>query len=125
MAPYKDLCQAIVDFANKRNSKTGVITDFLRGLKDLPNQLKTMKRTHLLLKIINKENRGFNERLRSTFMEWQRRARAIRQEESSEIIQKFIRERLQKRMSVKDRLEKACEHTKLHIWEQVFKKTKS
>ena len=122
MAPYKDLCQAIVDFANKRNSKTGVITDFLRGLKDLPNQLKTMKRTHLLLKIINKENRGFNERLRSTFMDWQRRARAIKQEESSEIIQKFIRERLQKRMSVKDRLEKACEYTKLHIWAQIFKK---
>ena len=48
MAPYKDICQAIVDFANQRNSKTGVITDFLRGLKDLPNQLKSMKRTHLL-----------------------------------------------------------------------------
>ena len=68
MSPYKDLCQAIVDFANKRNSETGVITDFLRGLKDLPNQLKSMKRTHLLLKIINKENKGFTERLRSSFM---------------------------------------------------------
>ena len=80
MAPYKDLCQAIVNFANKRNSKTGVITDFLRGLKDLPNQLKAMKRTHLLLKIINRENVGFAERLRSSFMDWSRRARAIKQE---------------------------------------------
>ena len=122
MAPYKDLCQAIVDFANKRNSKTGVITDFLRGLKDLPNQLKAMKRTHLLLKIINYGNKGFTERLRSSFMEWVRRARAIKQESCSEIIQKFIRDKLAKRVTMKDKYEKACEHIKIYIYEQVLNK---
>ena len=122
MAPYKDLCQAIVDFANQRNSKTGVITDFLRGLKDLPNQLKSMKRTHLLLRIINKENRGYIERLRSNFMEWVRRARCIKQESCSEIIQKFIRDKLAKRMTLKDRYEKAYEHTRVYVLDQVLKR---
>ena len=120
MSPYKDLCQAIVDFANKRNSKTGVITDFLRGLKDLPNQLRSMKRTHLLLKIINKENRGYDERLRSCVMEWMRRARCIKQESCSEIIQKFIRDKLQKRLVVKDKVEKGAEHLRLYIIQKVL-----
>jgi hypothetical protein len=122
MAPYKDLCQAIVDFANKRNSKTGVITDFLRGLKDLPNQLKTMKRTHLLLKIMSKGNRGYSERLRSTFVDWIRRARAIKQESCSEVIQKFIRDKLQKRLTVKDKIEKASQHAKVYLWGKILQK---
>ena len=55
-------------------------------------------------KIINKENRGYDERLRSCLMEWMRRARCIKQESCSEIIQKFIRDKLQKRLVVKDKV---------------------
>ena len=120
--PYKELCQGINEYATKRNTKTGVITDFLRGLKDLPNQMKSLKRTHLLLKIINRGNKGFNERLRSVFMDWNRRARAIKQESCSEVIQKFIRDKLQKRMMLKNRYEEACEHTKLHLYQQVLER---
>ena len=122
MAPYKDICEAIIEFCNRRNSKTGVITDFLRGIKDIPNQLRAMKRTEILLRIINKGNRGYEERLRSALMDWVRRARGVKQESCSEIIQKFIRDKLKKRMTMKDRLEKACEHTKYHIWNEVMGK---
>ena len=119
MAPYKDICKAMVDYANQRKNKTGVITDFLRNLKDLPNQMKAMKRTYLLLKIMSNGNRGYLERLRSAFVDWIRRARAVKQISCSEVIQKFIRDKLQKRLSVKDKVEKACE--KLYKWKSVRK----
>ena len=122
MAPYKDLIEAMNDYSNKRNSKVGVITDFLRGLKDIPNQLKSMKRTQLLLKIMNKNNVGKTERLRSAFMDWQRRARAARQDNSSSIIQKFLRDRLNKRMAQKEKYENAVQHITKHIWDQVFQR---
>jgi len=120
MSPYKDLCQAIIDYCNQRNSKTGVITDFLRGLKDLPNQLKSMKRTQLLLKIMNKNNVGKREILRSAFMDWQRRARCHKQESCSNVIQKFIRDKLVKRIKEREKYENFAELITRHIKGKVY-----
>ena len=53
-------------------------------------------------------------------MEWVRRARCIKQESCSEIIQKFIRDKLQRRVTLKDKLEKACQHTKIYLLDQIL-----
>jgi hypothetical protein len=119
-APYKDICDAMKAYSEERNNKTEVITDFLRGLRDLPNQLKVMNRTKLLLKIMNRGNRGLIEIMRSYFLEWSRRSAAIKQENYSSIIQKFVRDQLKKRIVLKEKFENACECMKYYIWSLVF-----
>jgi hypothetical protein len=121
-APYKDIVDAMKSYSEERNNKTGVITDFLRGLRDLPNQLKIMNRTKLLLKITNRGNQGLYERMKSVLLEWSRRTAALKQENYSEVIQKFIRDQLQKRTALKNKYEDAFEIIKYHIWSQVFKR---
>ena len=121
-APYKDICEAMKSYSEERNNKTGVITDFLRGLRDLPNQMKIMNRTKLLLKITNRGNNKLLEEMRSAFLEWARRSAAIKQENYSEIIQKFIRDKLQKRVLLKQKIENAFENIKYYIWSLTFKR---
>jgi hypothetical protein len=121
-SPYKDICKAMKAYGEERKNKTEVITDFLRGLRDLPNQMKIMNRTKLLLRIMNRGNKGLIEIMRGYFLEWSRRAAAIKQENYSEIIQKFIRDQLQKRVALKEKLENACESMKYYIWSLVFKR---
>ena len=121
-APYKDIVNAMKSYSEERNNKAGVITDFLRGLRDLPNQVKIMNRTKLLLSIMNRGNKGFVEKMRSAFAEWARRAAAIKQENYSEVIQKFIRDQLQKRLAIKNKIEEGVECTKIYIWSKVFQR---
>jgi hypothetical protein len=121
-APYKDICDAMKSYSEERKNKTEVITDFLRGLRDLPNQMKIMNRTKLLLKIMDRGNTRLVELMRSNLLEWSRRTAAIKQENYSEIIQKFIRDQLQKRTALKDKIENAFENIKYYIWSQVFQR---
>ena len=121
-APYKDIVDAMKSYSEERNNKTDVITDFLRGIRDLPNQLKIMNRTKLLLKIMNRGNQGLIEMMRSNLLEWSRRTAALKQENYSEIIQKFIRDQLQKRRALVDKFENAFENIKYYIWSQVFQR---
>ena len=121
-APYKDICEAMKSYSEERNNKTGIITDFLRGLRDLPNQMKVMKRTKLLLSIMNRGNKNLLEQMRSSLLEWSRRSAAIKQENYSEIIQKFIRDKLQRRVAQKQKIENAFENIKYYIWSLTFKR---
>ena len=121
-SPYKDIVDAMKSYSEERNNKTGVITDFLRGIRDLPNQLKIMNRTKLLLKIMNRGNQGLVEMMRSAFLEWSRRTAAIKQENYSEVIQKFIRDQLQKRLALSNKYADAFENIKYYIWSTVFQR---
>ena len=53
-SPYKDIISAMKAYNEEKNRNTEVITDFLRGLRDLPEQMKVMNRTKLLLKIMER-----------------------------------------------------------------------
>ncbi|MBR6907537.1 hypothetical protein IKN40_03410, partial [bacterium] len=98
------------------------IADYLRGIKEIPDQLKNLKISKYLLKIINIYAQSDLLRLKYTLKEWSRRARNVKADEDARIIQKFIRDRLNKRLRKRARLEEGVEHTTKYVLMKIFDK---
>ena len=72
--------------------------------------------------MLNRGNQGLVEMMRSAFLEWSRRTAAIKQENYAEVIQKFIRDQLQKRLALSNKYADAFENIKYYIWSTVFQR---
>ena len=119
---YKDIIRVMKKSRQNKEDAAKKIADYLRGINDIPTQLRKLKRTKYLLEIIEMYTDKQYFKYKSAFNEWSRRARVIKADEDSRIIQKYIRDRLAKRLKKKRRYEKSIEYITQYIKYQVFNK---
>ena len=113
--PYKDIVDAMTQHRDTKEDAARKIADYLRGIKDIPSQVRNLRISKYLMKIIQKIYENDYLRLKSTLKDWARRARNIKADEDARIIQKFIRDKLNKRLKRKGVLEEAMEHTRRYV----------
>ena len=113
--PYKDIVDAMTQHRDTKEDAARKIADYLRGIKDIPSQVRNLRISKYLMKIIHKIYENDYLRLKSTLKDWARRARNIKADEDARIIQKFIRDKLNKRLKRKGVLEEAMEHTRRYV----------
>ena len=119
---YKDIVKTLKRCHDDKEEAARKIADYLRGIKEIPDQLKNLKISKYLLKIINIYAQSDLLRLKYTLKEWSRRARNVKADEDARIIQKFIRDRLNKRLRKRARLEEGVEHTTKYVLMKIFDK---
>ena len=117
---YKDIIRTMKKSRQNKEDAAKKIADYLRGIKDIPNQLRNLKMTKYLMEIIEIYNDKQYFKYKSIFNEWSRRARVIKADEDSRIIQKYIRDRLAKRLKKRQRYENGIEYITQYIKIQVF-----
>ena len=122
-APYKDLVDFMNEYYGEKKDAAKAITEYVKAIKDLPKTVRKMKIILALKKILLKYT-GKDKLLHSKFMEWRRRARNYKSDNDAKIIEKFIRDRLRKRLDFKLRIENGIEFTKLYIYRQIFNRIK-
>jgi len=121
-ALYKDIPKALKKAREIKEDAARKIADYLRGIKEIPDQVRNLRISKYLLKIINNYSEKDYQRIKSVLNEWARRARIIKADEDARTIQKFIRDKLNKRLKKKARFEEAVEHTKNYILMRIFDK---
>ena len=124
MEPYRDIVNAMAKWYNKKLKASRKINDFVKKIKDIPEQLHKMKITTMLAKLILKHDKYLNL-LKATLKEWRRRARVIKADEDDKIIQKFIREHLNRRVELKKNVQKVVKFTEKNILRDIFNKLKN
>ena len=98
---YKDLVKTMKKSRQNKEDAAKKIADYLRGIKDIPTQVRNLKKTKYLMEMIDIYSDRVYLKFKSAFNEWSRRARVIKADEDSRIIHKFLREQLSKRLRVK------------------------
>ena len=114
-APYKDIVDAMTQYKDIKEDAARKIADYLRGIKDIPSQVRNLRISKYLMRIIQKLYENDALRLKSAVNEWARRARNLKADEDARIIQKFIRDKLGKRLKRKGVIEEAMEHTRRYV----------
>ena len=122
MAPYKDIIRAMKKARETKEDAAKKIADYLRGIKEIPDQVRNLKISKYLMKLLGLRSENDYLTLKSAFNEWVRRARNIKADEDARIIQKFVRDKLAKRFKRKARFEEAIEHTRNYILMRIFDK---
>ena len=72
---YKDIVRTMKKSRQNKEDAAKKIADYLRGIKDIPNQLRNLKMTKYLMEIIEIYNDKQYFKYKSIFNEWSRRAR--------------------------------------------------
>jgi hypothetical protein len=98
---YKNLVKTMKKSRQNKEDAAKKIADYLRGIKDIPTQVRNLKKTKYLMEMIDIYSDRVYLKFKSAFNEWSRRARVIKADEDSRIIHKFLREQLSKRLRVK------------------------
>ena len=121
---YKNIIKAMKSDRNNKEDAAKKIADYLRGIRDIPNQMRKLKLTKYLMNMIELYSTQQYFKLKYAFDEWSRRARVIKSEEDSRIVQKFIRDRLAKRLKRKQFYEEGIENIIKYILNRIFNKIK-
>ena len=121
---YKNIIKAMKSDRNNKEDAAKKIADYLRGIRDIPNQMRKLKLTKYLMNMIELYSTQEYFKLKYAFDEWSRRARVIKSEEDSRIVQKFIRDRLAKRLKRKQFYEEGIENITKYILNRIFNKIK-
>ncbi len=100
---YKDIPIALRKARETKEDAARKIADYLRGIKEIPDQLRNLRISKFLMKIINRYIDNTYLTILSNLKEWQRRARVLKAHEDARIIQKFIREKLNRRLKTRER----------------------
>jgi len=119
---YKDITKAMKKVHDDKEDAARKIADYLRGIKELPDQVRNLRITKYLMKVINVYAQNELLKLKYALNEWARRARNIKADEDARIIQKFIRDKLNRRLKKRAQLEEGVEHTKKYILMRIFDK---
>ena len=119
---YKDIIKAMKKARDNKEDAAKKIADYLRGIKDIPNQIRNLKMTKYLMEMIDLYSSKEYFKLKSIFNEWSRRARVIKADEDSRIIQKYIRDKLAKRLKRKHIYEEGIECITKYIKIQIYYK---
>ena len=104
---YKDLVKTMKKSRQNKEDAAKKIADYLRGIKDIPSQVRNLKKTKYLMEMIDIYSDKVYLKFKSAFNEWSRRARVIKAEEDSRIIHKFLRDKLAKRLRMRQIYEEA------------------
>ena len=118
----KELVRIMKKCRETKEDAARKIADYLRGIKEIPDQIRNLRMSKYLMKIIGIYSYYDLLRVKSALNEWARRARNLKADEDARIIQKFIRDKLNKRLKKRQRLEEAIEHTKRYILMRIFDK---
>jgi len=121
-APFKDIPKALKKCRENKEDAARKIADYLRGIKEIPDQVRNLRITKYLMKLLALYSENDYLRMKSALNEWSRRARVIKADEDARIIQKFIRDKLAKRLKKRAQLEEGVEHTKRYILMRIFDK---
>ena len=121
---YKDLVKVMKKSRQNKEDAAKKIADYLRGIKDIPSQIKSLKKTKYLIGMIDLYTKQTLLKFKSAFEEWARRARVLKAEEDIDIIQNFIRDRLAKRLKRKKIYENGIECVTKYILIHVYYKIK-
>ena len=119
---YKSIIKVMKKSRQNKEDAAKKIADYLRGIKDIPNQLRNLKMTKYLMEMIDIYSDKVYLKFKSTFNEWSRRARIIKAEEDSRIIQRFVRDRLAKRLKIRQIYEEAVSHMVNYILFRAYNK---
>ena len=119
---YKDIVKTMKKSRQNKEDAAKKIADYLRGIKDIPSQIRKLKMTKYLIDIIDIYSDQVYLKFKAVFNEWSRRARNMKAEEDSGIIHRFIRDRLAKRLKRKQRYEDGIEHMTKYIQYRVYYK---
>ena len=119
---YKDIPKAMKKSRETKEDAARKIADYLRGIKEIPDQVRNLRISKCLMKLLGLYSENDLLRLKSALNEWSRRARVLKADEDAKIIQKFIRDKLAKRLKKRDRLDEGIEHTRKYILMRIFDK---
>ena len=119
---YKDIIRILKKCRETKEDAAKKIADYLRGIKEIPDQIRNLRISKYLLRLINIYSLNDTLKLKSALNEWARRARNLKADEDARIIQKFIRDKLGKRLKFRERLDEAVEHTKRYIKMRILDK---
>ena len=117
---YKEIVKVLKQCRENKEDAAKKIADYLRGIKEIPDQIRNLRISKYLMRLMNIYSNNDYLRLRSALNEWARRARNVKADEDARVIQKFIRDKLAKRLKKRAILEKAVEHTKTYIKMRIF-----
>jgi hypothetical protein len=120
--PYKDLPKIFKKCREDREEAARKIADYLRGIKEIPDQIRNLRIAKYLAKMIAIYSENDLLRVKYALNEWARRARVLKADEDAKIIQKFIRDKLNKRLKKRSRLEEGVERTTKYIKIKIFEK---
>ena len=121
-SPYKDLQKIFKKCKEDREDAARKIADYLRGIKEIPDQIRNLRIAKYLAKMIRIYSENDLLRIKYAVNEWARRARVLKADEDAKIIQRFIRDKLNKRLKKRSRLEEGVEHTIKYIKMIIFDK---
>ena len=119
---YKDIIKTLKKCHDDKEEAARKIADYLRGIKEIPDQLRNLKISKYLIKIIHIYGKSDLFRLKYALKEWSRRARNVKADEDARIIQKFVRDKLNRRLRKRVRFEEGVEHTTKYVLKKIFEK---
>ena len=123
---YRDIVKSMKKGKINKEISAKKIADYLRGIKDIPNQIRKLKMTKHLMAIIDIYSNIRYLKLKSEFNEWSRRARMTKANDDARTIQKYIKDNLGKRLKRKNIYKEGIEHLtkyiKFHYYNKIVDK---
>ena len=88
-----DLCKAYND---KRKEAIQKITEFVKGINNIPDQIRKLKTTLALYSILKNKEKQLDDIKKMQFIRFYRQTQKVKNHENARIIQKFVKDKLRK-----------------------------
>ena len=99
--PKEDIIDMSKLYNEKKNNALNNIIKFMRNIEKIPAQIKTMKRSILLISLLKNKDKHLDDIKKMYFIRFYRQAQKEKNNQNARIIQKFIKDKLRKYLDKK------------------------
>ena len=120
--PKNDIIELSKEYDDKKKDAAEKITNFVRKIQNIPEQIRKAKLTLALNGIVKNKKRQLEDILKMQFIRFYRQTQKVKNHENAIIIQKFIKDKLRKYLDKKQCVKKGLDFLSLFIKRKCFNK---
>ena len=119
-----DIINSLKNYNNIKHQKGKILGNFFKNIKNIQNRMNVMQRTILMKKIMNSRLNEMQNKKKIYLAKWNLHAQKIKNNENADIIQRFLKARLnkpaEKRRQIVNGAEILSKYTKKILFNKIF-----